>query len=130
MCFTSMHMSQFAYFYGLAICPDTFQVIEQAVLFRKNMDNDISVIHQDPAGIAVSFDLLCLIAAFAQLLSHCVYQGLDLVGVCGGCDNEIICQCRNPSNVYYPDIFCLFSLNAWQAAFAISRDCSIYILLS
>ena len=58
------------------------------------MHDHIAVIHENPAGIAVSLNLLRLKASASKLLLHIIDDRLNLIGVCTACDYEIICNYR------------------------------------
>lgn len=49
---------------GLAVPPQTFEIVVRAGAFRKDMDDDVTVIHEDPLGCLIAFDAYRELAYF------------------------------------------------------------------
>ena len=99
------------FFYDFTVSPDSLQIIEKPVLFIKYMHDHIAVIHENPAGIAVSLDLLCFKSSTSKLFLNIVYDRLNLVGVGAACDYKVICNYGNSMNIDYLDILSFFIIN-------------------
>lgn len=90
------------------VSPDSFQIIEQAVFFGKYVNNQIAIIHQNPAGGLVAFNLSAGTAGFSKLLLHTVRHSLNLTGVLSIGNNKIIGQNRNLMDINDLDILSFF----------------------
>ena len=115
----TLFLQKFIHFQHFSISPDSLQIIEKPVLFIKYMHDHIAVIHENPAGIAVSLDLLCFKSSTSKLFLNIVYDRLNLVGVGTACDYKVICNYGNSMNIDYLDILSFLSSIALQAICAI-----------
>ena len=61
-----------------AVAPDSLEIIEDPLVFREYMNNNIIIVHQDPVGASVSLNVSGLIAGFSQRFLYAVRQCLYL----------------------------------------------------
>lgn len=86
------------------------------------MDNDITIIHENPVSGIISFYLFFGIAGTSQLLFHVIGQRLDLTAVASAGNQKIICQNGNLTDINNTDILRFLSSRAEIASLVISLD--------
>ena len=62
------------------------------------MDNNITVIHDQPAGVGLSFDSAFPFVLFTGFFDHPIGQGIQHAVAGGGTDDKVI---REGSNLFY-----------------------------
>src|ERR1700758_5133378 len=77
----SLQVKTISPFHGLRVAPQPFEVVIHARLLRKNVDQEIAVIHQHPFGVLVAFDACRVLALLFQRLLDLIRDRLDLPGV-------------------------------------------------
>ena len=74
----------------------------------ENVDDDITIIHQDPAGISDALDTLGSYIDLCQFLFHTVHQGTDLVRVGTVGNDKVIGDYGDVPDLNDTDIFRFF----------------------
>ena len=88
--------------------PQPLQIIVSPCLPGKNVNYQIDVVHEDPLGIAVAFDVGRPQSVRAQLLLYIVRYGLDLPGRVSRAEEEVVGEGGYPGNIQHDQVRCFF----------------------
>ena len=84
--------------------PQPLQFVERPRLGRKDVDQIIPVISQDPLRVGEAFHADGIFAALVQLLADLFHNGLDLFGIASSADHEEIRERSNLAQVQNSDV--------------------------
>ena len=73
-----------------AVFPDSLQIIKQAVLTVKDMNNHIAVIHQHPVGIAIALHLFGADTGSSEFFIHKIRYCVHLARIVSVCNDKEI----------------------------------------
>ena len=90
--------------------PQPLQIVISAGLRRKNVNQIVAVVGQDPFGGVEALDVHRILAPLAQLQPHFFTDGLDLAGVAAGADHKKVGKRGHLAQVEHADISGLFGL--------------------
>jgi hypothetical protein len=84
--------------------PEAFEVVEGAFFGGEDVDDDVAVVHEDPAGVGLTLAAEGLCAVGFGRLFHRLDDGLDLaVGGAVG-DDEVVGEGSDVADVQQEDI--------------------------
>ena len=95
------------YLDGPGIPPQPFQIVIDARLIREDIDHVIAIVHQDPLGVPVSFDIAWKIAASFELLLNLIGDGLILPCVAAATDDQGIRETAYAAQIQHVNVFSL-----------------------
>ena len=72
--------------------PQAFEIVEFAGVFRKDMDDEVAVIGQNPLGVVVAFDAVGAFAHLREFLADSIADCLDLPLIRAAADHEVISE--------------------------------------
>jgi hypothetical protein len=84
--------------------PKALKIIVRPSGFRKDMDNEISVVQQDPLRDIIAFGAERKLAQFLQLLGDFICYCVRLARVSDGADDEKLCKGSNFTKIKDPKI--------------------------
>ena len=82
-------LSQLIGVHLLAVSPDSLKIIEETILLAENMHDHVAEVHEDPAGIVISLNLLEDSACLLHLLTYFIRHSLHLGAVGSVCDDKV-----------------------------------------
>lgn len=83
----------------LGMTPETLEIVVRTSRFRKDMDNEVPVIQQDPFGGVIALSADRQLAHLLQLLGNLVRYRVRLTRVRYGANDEKICEGSNFAKV-------------------------------
>ncbi len=90
--------------YRLGFAPELIKLVVVPLGFPENMDNDIAIIKDEPAGACRSFTMACDDAFFLERLFDFVNDSFELRSAFAGADYKIICETADFAGVQQDDI--------------------------
>ena len=88
-----------------SLVPQLFQFIIPAQINIKEMDDNIPVINDHPAGIRSTFDAAFLFMLYERFFDNTVCQGIQHAIAGGSTDNKVVCKGNDPFKIQQNNIF-------------------------
>src|SRR5579859_4686091 len=126
---------------ALGRLPQPLQVVELACLLGEDVDDEVHVVHQNPLGLVVAFNVRRTQSRGLQTQFHLVSNGLDLAGIGSAAEHEVVGESSRPffhfqdaeffgllfeagldGGLYLVFEFVLFHSNAGRWSLAVSRQ--------
>lgn len=82
-----------------SLSPQSFKIVELALFGREDVDDEIAVVHQDPAPVVVALGMRRVRACNSQLLDDVVGDGLSLRPGISGAHDEAVGERAETSEV-------------------------------
>ena len=92
----------------LAVFPQFFDLIKIALVGGKEVDDDIAVIHDDPAVAGIPLFFRLLFEHFADIIDGGIGERIQHAVACTGADDEIVGKRGNAFKVEQDNIFPFF----------------------
>jgi hypothetical protein len=91
-------------FDDLGVTPQTIEIVIGASFLGENVDQVVAIVCQNPLGILEALDTDRMLTMLVKLTADLFGDGLNLLGVATGGDDEKVGERGDFAQIQYPDV--------------------------